>query len=71
MTEEIKALLKEYWDRGYKYIFQTCDDDIFILSFLLLILLLQSFYFLSIVKKLFIARLLLSENCLMKHLSEE
>ena len=30
MTEEIKALLKEYWDRGYKYIFQTCDDDIFI-----------------------------------------
>lgn len=30
MNEEIKALLKEYWDRGYKYIFQTCDDDIFI-----------------------------------------
>ena len=30
MTKEIKALLKEYWDRGYKYIFQTCDDDIFI-----------------------------------------
>lgn len=30
MTNEIKALLKEYWDRGYKYIFQTCDEDIFI-----------------------------------------
>lgn len=30
MNEEIKALLKEYWDKGYKYIFLTCDDDIFI-----------------------------------------
>ena len=30
MTEEIKALLKEYYDKGYKYIFMTCDDDIFI-----------------------------------------
>lgn len=30
MTNEIKALLKEYWDKGYKYIFQTCDEDIFI-----------------------------------------
>lgn len=30
MTEEIKALLKEYYNKGYKYIFMTCDDDIFI-----------------------------------------
>lgn len=30
MTEEIKALLKDYYNKGYKYIFMTCDDDIFI-----------------------------------------
>lgn len=30
MTEEIKALLKEYYNKGYKYVSLTCDNDIFI-----------------------------------------
>lgn len=33
MTEEIKALLKEYYSKGFRYVLMSCDDDIFISKF--------------------------------------
>ena len=33
MTDEIKALLKEYYSKGFRYVLMSCDDDIFISKF--------------------------------------
>ena len=33
MADEIKALLKEYYSKGFRYVLMSCDDDIFISKF--------------------------------------
>ena len=70
MTEEIKALLKEYYSKGFRYVLMSCDDILFPSS-LLLIRLQLTFYFQDLMMRLSIALLQLSENCLMKRLLDE